>query len=88
MGKARKSSQVSQQTAVQLSLSRILLGEFIQAAEKKNLMVIVSVSAVLSFVAFELCLETNTFLLYFPLGTVRRSAFRWFNEKQASVDSI
>lgn len=51
-------------------------------------MVIVSVSAVLGFVAFELCLETNTFLLYFPLGTVRRSAFRWFNEKQASVDSI
>lgn len=51
-------------------------------------MVIVSVLAVLSFVAFELCLKTNTFLLYFPLGTVSRSAFRWFNEKQASVDNV
>lgn len=63
------------------------MGNLSQAAEKK-LMIIVSVSAVLSFVAFELCLETNTFLLYFPLGTVSRSAFRWFNEKQASVDNV
>lgn len=64
------------------------MGNSSRLQKKKKLMVIVSVSAVLSFVAFELCLETNTFLLYFPLGTVRRSAFRWFNEKQASVDSI
>lgn len=58
-----------------LSLSRISLGEFISGCGKK-LTIIVYVSAVLSFVAFELCLETNTFLLYFPPGTVSRSAFR------------
>lgn len=63
------------------------MGNLSQAAERK-LMIIVSVSAVLSFVAFELCLETNTFLLYFPLGTVSRSVFRWFNGKQASVDNV
>lgn len=63
------------------------MGNLSQAMEKK-LTIIVSVSAVLSFVAFELCLETNTFLLYFALGTVSRSAFRWLNEKQASVDNV
>lgn len=51
-------------------------------------MIIISVTAVFGFVAFELSLETNTFLLYFPLETVKRSAFRWYNEKQASVDNV
>lgn len=50
--------------------------------------IIVSVSAGFSFVAFEHSLETNTFLLYFPLETVSRSAFRQFNEKQVPVDNV
>lgn len=76
-------------SAAVLSLHRVSLGEFISGSEeKKKKDIIVSVSAVFSFVAFEPSLETNNFLLYFPLETVRRSAFRWSNEKQAPIDNL
>lgn len=77
-------------SAAVLSLHRVSLSEFISGSEekKKKKDIIVSVSAVFSFVAFEPSLETNNFLLYFPLETVRRSAFRWSNEKQAPIDNV